>query len=40
VGGWERDTEVPWQQVVFQYLESLEQAAAAAAAAAVAAAVV
>lgn len=30
--GWERDTEVPWQQVAVQYLESLVQVAAAAAA--------
>jgi len=33
VGGWGRDTEVPWQQVALQYLEFLVQAAAVAVAA-------
>lgn len=29
MGDWERDIEVPWQQVVVQCLESLVQAAVA-----------
>jgi hypothetical protein len=36
VGGWERDIEVPLQQVAVRYLASLVQVAAAAAAAAAA----